>query len=571
MPYLRVIHQPSTVYRIRYKKEKRTTFLYADNSATAGNHNELNCNSKKPVRKKTTTNASDGTFPKIEIVNGKGPGTVIVSCVSHTEPYYVHPHKLVGANCKSGVAIFRLQPGQAQVEISGISIEFTKKAEIDQSLNELKSKNVDPFNKGFDHDRDKIDLSKLRLCFQAYLHSLENPNIIRDRYHILDPIVTNVISNSACTPPSLVVQRTSHFYAPPDGDNEVTVVLKPLVKGQRPLYVKFFDDANWSKSFQLTELFQSTVIFKPPAYKTLDLKAEKTVWVKFFVPFDNNNNTKDKNNNNKKKKMPNGGVKGVLRSSSGENTNANDDQDMMVTINEETIDNEESMMNNNNNESDEEEEEEDEEESVQAQIKPDGKFESEILEFRYVPMGVPYKRKSDQQHFDLTETNDREKEGDEVNEQVRKNLAKRHCQIYPGLIVASNTAGVVTPSTSAHWPENVLAPSPAAPALPAPVHLHDSSSIPSTHQNSDLTADNNQETDPMMARANSNNVDVDGLLEMETIINIINGFDEERSTANTPPSLHLQQQPSTSRGPPGSQTDYFDIGNDAFIEVIYDK
>lgn len=77
--------------------------------------------------------------------------------------------------------------------------------------------------------------------------------------------------------------------------------------------------------------------------------------------------------------MTNGGVKGVLRSSSGDNTNDDNDQDMFAK--EETIDennNEESMMNNETDE---------EEESVQAQIKPDGKFESEILEFRYVPMG----------------------------------------------------------------------------------------------------------------------------------------------------------------------------------------
>ena len=30
--------------------------------------------------------------------------------------------------------------------LSGVSIEFTKKHDIDESLNELKSKNVDPFN-----------------------------------------------------------------------------------------------------------------------------------------------------------------------------------------------------------------------------------------------------------------------------------------------------------------------------------------------------------------------------------------------------------------------------------------
>lgn len=163
-----------------------------------------------------------------------------------------------------------------------------------------------------------------------------------------------------------------------------------------------------------------------------------------------------------------------------------------------------------------------------------------------------------------------------MNEQVRKNLAKRHCQINPGLIVASNTAGVVTPSTSAHWPENVLAPSPAP---PAPVLLHDSSSsssIPSTRQadpNSDQTAGNNQEIntmDVMMARANSNYVDLENLFEMD-IINMINECDEERNTANTPPSLLLQQQQSSTSRPPGSQNDYFDVGNDALIDIIYDK
>lgn len=51
-----------------------------------------------------------------KIINGEGPATLIVSCVNKTEPYHVHPHKLVGANCKHGVAIFNIDKGQKNFE-----------------------------------------------------------------------------------------------------------------------------------------------------------------------------------------------------------------------------------------------------------------------------------------------------------------------------------------------------------------------------------------------------------------------------------------------------------------------
>lgn len=77
VPYVRIIHQPSSVYRMRYRKENRSTFLLAEN-ASQQQTNDANSpqgagggGTKKPVRKKTGAGAGsdsqDGTYPKIEV------------------------------------------------------------------------------------------------------------------------------------------------------------------------------------------------------------------------------------------------------------------------------------------------------------------------------------------------------------------------------------------------------------------------------------------------------------------------------------------------------------------------
>lgn len=89
VPYLKIIHQPSSVYRMRYKKENRATFLYAQDAIlptsslssssssssistmTANQTSSTNPANKKPVRKKgggaITNQLPDGTFPKVEV------------------------------------------------------------------------------------------------------------------------------------------------------------------------------------------------------------------------------------------------------------------------------------------------------------------------------------------------------------------------------------------------------------------------------------------------------------------------------------------------------------------------
>ena len=97
-PYVRILHQPSRSYHMRYKSENRSQFLYAE-------HEEEEDDAK--------------LFPKVQIINACGPATLIVSCVSMSSPFYPHPHKLVGdsKNCdKSGSYVKRIGAGETIFE-----------------------------------------------------------------------------------------------------------------------------------------------------------------------------------------------------------------------------------------------------------------------------------------------------------------------------------------------------------------------------------------------------------------------------------------------------------------------
>ena len=95
VPYARIVHQPSAIYRMRYKAEKRNTFLYAENynatnmsptnsamaESAAGNPagGKKSASSRKKITASilnsetasaanTSTNNNDGMFPKIEVI-----------------------------------------------------------------------------------------------------------------------------------------------------------------------------------------------------------------------------------------------------------------------------------------------------------------------------------------------------------------------------------------------------------------------------------------------------------------------------------------------------------------------
>ena len=96
-------------------------------------------------------------------------------------------------------------------------------------------------------------MNQVRLCFQVYLRdTLESSEIIRDPYHILKPIVSNVISNSS-RKTTLQILRTTNLTSASNGGGQMVIFLKRLEKEQRNLYAKFFDDSGWSTVVKIQE------------------------------------------------------------------------------------------------------------------------------------------------------------------------------------------------------------------------------------------------------------------------------------------------------------------------------
>lgn len=106
---------------------------------------------------------------------------------------------------------------------------------------------------GFGFDKNGVDLTQIRLCFQVYLRdSLESNEIIRDGYHILKPVVSHIICNSS-RKSSLSITRSFNLDSYTVGGSSVVLFLKKLEKDQKSLHAKFYDDSGWSTVVKINE------------------------------------------------------------------------------------------------------------------------------------------------------------------------------------------------------------------------------------------------------------------------------------------------------------------------------
>jgi hypothetical protein len=131
-------------------------------------------------------------------------------------------------------------------------------------------------------------LTQLRLCFQVYLRdSLESNEIIRDQYHILKPVLSNIICNSS-RKSTLQIMRTTNMCSPSNGGGNIVMFLKRLEKDQKILHVKFYDSSGWSSEVKINDNsihYQSAIMFNAPPYKIKDNTIDIPVSVKVYVPF----------------------------------------------------------------------------------------------------------------------------------------------------------------------------------------------------------------------------------------------------------------------------------------------
>lgn len=103
--------------------------------------------------------------------------------------YRVHPHNLVGKDCKNGVCTVVIAPETMRAQFQNLGIQCVKKRDIESSLRQRENFKVDPFRRefffsgsftsrnhfpfteGYSHRSQptSIDLNAVRLCFQTYL------------------------------------------------------------------------------------------------------------------------------------------------------------------------------------------------------------------------------------------------------------------------------------------------------------------------------------------------------------------------------------------------------------------
>ncbi|KAL4237781.1 hypothetical protein ACF0H5_002493 [Mactra antiquata] len=243
-PYVEITEQPKARgLRFRYECEGRSAGSIPGETST-------------PERK---------TFPSIKIHNYSGPAVIVVSCVTKEEPYKPHPHNLVGKDCKKGVCTLRIRD-TTTVSFPHLGIQCAKKKDVEGNLKTRQDINVDPFQTGFKHKGQNIDLNVVRLCFQVFLPD-EQGKITR----IVPPVVSQAIHDKKALN-DLVICRVDRTSGKPKGGDEVFLLCEKINRDD--IRVRFYEERDgqllWEGfgDFGQNDVHrQFAIVFKTPPYR----------------------------------------------------------------------------------------------------------------------------------------------------------------------------------------------------------------------------------------------------------------------------------------------------------------
>ncbi|XP_070544392.1 nuclear factor NF-kappa-B p105 subunit-like [Ptychodera flava] len=274
-PYLRILTQPkSRGFRFRYGCE-------------GGSHGGLpGADSEKGRR----------TFPAIEICNFRGTARVVVSLVTNDDIPRPHAHSLVGKQCNNGMCTVQVGPKDMSASFPNLGIRHVTKKMVPQVVKEriLESDKLfrelvpqDYRNKAplTPEDADKIakeqagemDLTVVRLCFQAYIQDSEG-NYTRP----LDPVVSDpVFDSKAPNASQLKICRMDRSAGSCVGGDEVYLLCDKVQKDD--IEVRFFEEGgNWEAlgDFGPTDVHrQFAIVFKTPKYRNIAIDKPVCVFV----------------------------------------------------------------------------------------------------------------------------------------------------------------------------------------------------------------------------------------------------------------------------------------------------
>ncbi|XP_068632579.1 embryonic polarity protein dorsal-like [Battus philenor] len=251
-PNVRIVVQPVSAHRFRYKSEGRW----------AGSIPGVKTN----------------TYPTIEISGCSGKAVIVVSCVTKDTPYRPHPHGVVARELyrseeeiKKGVCKIEvdLRGGRNRVTFRNIGIQSTTRNEVKEMLKARKSLRVDPFNNGFSYGHLKnIDLNAVRLCFQVVILD-EN----RKPSFALPPVVSKVIRDKK-TVHELSIVRISHVTGSALGGTSMILLCKKVKPDDTA--VVFFERKEGRVEWEevATDLFvhqNCAIAFTTPPYHNVNI------------------------------------------------------------------------------------------------------------------------------------------------------------------------------------------------------------------------------------------------------------------------------------------------------------
>merc|ERR1712012_321364 len=270
-PYLKILEQPkSNNLRFRYQCEGRGA------GALQG--------------ERSTTDKK--SFPKIQIVNYKGPAVVVVSCVTHDSDIpKTHPHNLVSPasvgrdGCKKGDCTMNINNEDMTVEFPHLGIQCVRKKDIAEALKLRQEIRVDPFRQGFDHvnNPNSIDLNAVKLCFHVFL---ENPATPGKYTVILPPICSKPIYDAKAKK-ELQIMDMSDNTAPADGGKKIIILCEKVSK--EDIKVRFFDYSGWEEwaEFGASGVHkQYAISLTVPRYHNVNIREPVRVCVELVKPSD---------------------------------------------------------------------------------------------------------------------------------------------------------------------------------------------------------------------------------------------------------------------------------------------
>ncbi|XP_077289072.1 nuclear factor NF-kappa-B p110 subunit-like [Arctopsyche grandis] len=271
-PYLKIIDQPTTKFRFRYKSEM------------SGTHGCLSGRSRKK------------SYPTVQLVNHSGSATISCTLVQNNERHEVHPHRLViwkGDDEDDGPVDVDVSSDNKYIaKFQNMAILFTGKKSIAEELLKLKKKaNMSSMSKDEEFKLRKmcemearnINLNSACLEFAAYD---ENKQLI------CEPIYSDSIDNSKSAETcQLKITNISKTSGSCNGGDTVFMFVEKVNK--KNIKIKFFEVVNdvrvWEDYANFTELdvhHQFGIVFKTPAYRNLNITQDVDVYIELYRPKD---------------------------------------------------------------------------------------------------------------------------------------------------------------------------------------------------------------------------------------------------------------------------------------------